>query len=191
MPVRILAFSGSLRRASFNSALVKIAAQGAKAAGAEVTLVELRDFPMPLFDQDLEQASGMPEHAKRFKDLMISHQGLLIASPEYNSSVTAVLKNAIDWASRPAPGEPSLAAFTGKTAALCAASPGALGGLRGLVTLRSILGNLGVVLLPQQVAVMKAGEAIGPDGALKDAKQQQSLLDLGGKLAEVTRKLHA
>lgn len=191
MPVRILAFSGSLRRASYNTAIMKVAAQGAKAAGAEVTVVELRDFPMPLFDEDLEKASGMPEHAKRFKDLMISHQGLIIASPEYNSSVTAALKNAIDWASRPAPGEPSLAAFAGKAAALCAASPGALGGLRGLVTLRSILGNLGVVLLPQQVAVMKAGEAVGPDGALKDAKQQQSLLDLGAKLAEVTRKLHA
>lgn len=191
MPVRILAFSGSLRRASFNSAIVKVAAQGAKAAGAEVTVVELRDFPMPLFDEDLEKASGMPEHAKRFKDLMIAHQGLLIASPEYNSSVTAALKNAIDWASRPAPGEPSLAAFAGKSAALCAASPGALGGLRGLVTLRSILGNLGVVLLPQQVAVMKAGDAVGPDGALKDPKQQQTLLDLGAKLADVTRKLHA
>lgn len=191
MPVRILAFSGSLRRASYNTAIMKIAAQGAKAAGAEVTVVELRDFPMPLFDEDLEKASGMPEHAKRFKDLMISHQGLIIASPEYNSSVTAALKNAIDWASRPAPGEPSLAAFAGKAAALCAASPGALGGLRGLVTLRSILGNLGVVLLPQQVAVTKAGEAVGPDGALKDAKQQQSLLDLGAKLADVTRKLHA
>lgn len=191
MPVRLLAFSGSLRRASYNTAIVKIAAQGARHAGAEVTVVELRDFAMPLFDEDLEKASGMPEPAKRFKDLLIAHQGLIIASPEYNSSVTAALKNAIDWASRPAPGEPSLAALAGKTAALCAASPGALGGLRGLVTLRSILSNLGVILLPQQVAVMKAADALGPDGALKDAKQQQSLLDLGAKLAEVTRKLHA
>ena len=190
MAIKILAFSGSLRQASFNSAIVKIAAEGAKAAGAEVTVIELRDFPMPLYDGDLEAASGLPEHGKRFKQLLLNHQGLLIASPEYNSSFSAALKNAIDWASRPAPGEPSLAAFAGKTAALCSASPGALGGLRGLVALRSLLGNISVTVLPQQVTVPKAGEALDK-GVVKDPKQHQSLLDLGTRLVDVTRKLLA
>lgn len=191
MPTQVLAFSGSLRKDSYNTKIARIACEGAKAAGADVTFIELRDLAMPLFDEDLEKASGAPETAKRFKQLLIAAQGIIIACPEYNSSITAALKNAIDWASRPAPGEASLAAFKGKVAGLCAASPGALGGLRGLVTVRSILGNLGVILLPQQVAVMKAGEAFDENHKLKDAKQQQSLLDLGAAVATTARKLNA
>lgn len=189
MPIKVIAFSGSLRQASFNTAIVRIAAEGAKAAGAEVTVVELRDFAMPIYDGDLEAASGMPEEAKRFKQLLLSHQAMLIASPEHNSSMSAALKNALDWASRSAPGEPGLAAFAGKTAALCAASTGGLGGVRGLVSLRSMLGNIGVLVLTQQVTISKAGEAI-ERGVVKDAKQQQSLLDLGARLVDVSRKLH-
>jgi NAD(P)H-dependent FMN reductase len=189
MAIKVLAFSGSMRQASFNTAIVRIAAEGARAAGAEVTVVELRDFPMPLYDGDQEAATGMPEHAKRFKQLLLSHQALLIASPEHNSCFSAALKNALDWASRSAPGEPGLAAFAGKTAAICAASPGGFGGLRGLVPLRALLSGLGVIVLPQQVAISKAGEAI-ERGACKDPKQQQSLLDLGARLAEVARKLN-
>ena len=191
MPVQVLAFSGSLRKDSYNTRIARIASDGAKAAGADVTFIELRDLAMPLFDEDLEKASGAPESAKRFKQHLIAAQGILIACPEYNSSITGALKNAIDWASRPAPGEAPLAAFKGKVAGLCAASPGALGGLRGLVTVRSILGNLGVILLPQQVAVMKASEALDENGKLKDPRQQQSLLDLGAAVATTARKLSA
>src|SRR6266446_5332539 len=100
---RILAFAGSTRAASFNKRLVRIAARGAEAAGAEVTVIDLRDLPLPLFDQDQEAAEGPPENAKRLKALMVASDGFLIASPEYNSSISAVLKNTIDWASRPAP----------------------------------------------------------------------------------------
>ena len=153
---------------SFNKTLVAIAARAARDAGAEVTLIDLKDFPLPLFDQDLEADQGMPENGAKLKQLFIDHDGLLIASPEYNSSVTAVLKNAIDWVSRPAPGEPSLVAFRGKVATLMSASPGALGGLRGLVHLRSILGNIGVIVLPDQIAVARAHEAFQPDGSLSD-----------------------
>ena len=153
MMPRILAFACSLRRDPFNKKLVSIAAHGAREAGAEVTLIDLKDFPLPLFDQDLEAEQGMPENGKKLKKLFIDHDGLLIASPEYNSSFPAVLKNAIDWVSRPAPGEPSLVAFRGKVATLMSASPGALGGLRGLVHVRSILGNIGVIVLPDQMAV--------------------------------------
>src|SRR5271157_1608023 len=191
MTPRILAFAGSLRRESFNKKLVPIAAKGARDAGAEVTLIGLEDFPLPLFDQDLEARQGMPENGKKLKQLFIDHDGLLIASPEYNSSITAVLKNAIDWVSRPAPGEPSLVAFRGKAATLMGASPGALGGLRGLVHVRSILGNIGVIVLPDQVAVPTAFEAFAADGSLKDAKQQESIVALGKGLAEFLKKWKA
>ena len=189
MMPRILAFASSTRRESFNKKLVAIAAQGAREAGAEVTLIDLKDFPLPLFDQDLEAEQGMPENGKKLKKLFIDHDGLLIASPEYNSSFPAVLKNAIDWVSRPAPGEPSLVAFRGKVATLMSASPGALGGLRGLVHVRSILGNLGVIVLPDQIAVAKAHEAFQPHGSLVDPKRQAGALGLGKTLASFLAKL--
>ncbi|WP_334944149.1 NADPH-dependent FMN reductase [Nostoc sp.] len=187
---KILAFAGSTRIDSYNKKLVKIAAAGAKAAGAEVTYLDLRDLPLPLFDEDLEAQEGLPANARTFKELLISHQGLLIASPEYNSSITAVLKNAIDWASRPAPNEASLAAFAGKVATIMSASPGAIGGLRGLVHLRSILGNIKVLVLPDQVAVPKAYEAFNADGTLKDPKQQESIEKLGDGLTKILLKLN-
>ena len=183
---RILVFGGSLRRDSFNQKLAAAAAAGASAAGAEVTVISLRDFPLPVFDSDLESASGMPETARALKQLFLSHHGLIIASPEYNSSVTAALKNAIDWVSRAeSDSEPPGAAFSGKSAILCAASPGALGGLRGLVHLRSILGNLGVTVLPDQIAVGKAHEAFSPDGAMTDPKLAARVQSLGSHLAKL------
>jgi len=186
---KVLAFAGSTRTNSYNKVLVKIAAAGARAAGAEVTYLDLRDFPMPLYDEDLEAAEGIPESALRFKELMVSHQGLLIASPEYNSSMSAVLKNAIDWASRPLPGEPPLAAFSDKVAAIMSASPGALGGLRGLVHVRSILSNIRVLVIPDQIAIVKAHEAFNSDGSLKDSQQQNSVEKLGAKVAQILTKL--
>ena len=189
---KIVAFAGSLRTGSFNKKLLALAADAARAAGAEVTVVDLRDLALPLFDQDIEDASGLPEGAKKFKALLRASDGFLIASPEYNSSITAALKNAIDWASRAeSDDEPPLVAYKGKTAALMAASPGALGGLRGLVTLRSILSNIGVLVLPDQVAIPTAHEAFDDAGKLKDewkgkqvAKLATSLVKLSGKLKE-------
>jgi NAD(P)H-dependent FMN reductase len=191
MTPKILAFAGSTREGSFNKKLVRIAAAGARAAGAELTMLDLRDLPLPLYDGDLEARDGLPENARKLKELMVVHQGFLISSPEYNSSVTGVLKNAIDWASRSVPGEPPLVAFTGKAAALMSASPGALGGLRCLVHVRAILGNINVLVLPDQVAVPQAHDAFADDGSLKDAKKQAGVEGLGRKLAELLRKLHA
>ena len=188
---RILAFAGSTRTDSCNKKLVRIAVRGATDAGAQVNVIDLRDFPMPLYDGDLEAAHGIPENGVRLKKLFVEHDGLLISSPEYNSSIAGVLKNTIDWISRPAPGEPSLVAFTGKVAALMSASPGALGGLRGLVHVRSILGNIGVIVLPEQVAVPKAYDMFQEDGSLKDAKQQASVVNLGSRLTAILRKLKA
>ena len=188
---RILAFAGSTRKDSFNKKLVQIAANGARAAGAETTIIDLKDFPLPLFDEDLEAAQGSPEAARKLKKLMIEHDGFLISAPEYNSSISAVLKNAIDWASRPAPQEPPLIAFKGKAAVLMSASPGALGGLRGLVHVRAILGNIGVLVLPDQIAVPRAHEAFAPDGSLKDKNQQAGIEGLGRTLASFVAKLKA
>ena len=175
---RILAFAGSTRQDSYNKKLVRIAAKAAEQAGAEVTVIDLRDYPLPIFDEDLER-TGTPEKARKLKELFVQHQGLLTASPEYNSSITALLKNTIDWVSRPASGESPLVAYRGKVASLMNASPGALGGLRGPVHLRSILSNLGMIVLPDQIAVPKAYEAFDADEQLKDGKLQASVEGLG------------
>lgn len=188
---KILAFSGSLRTGSYNQMLVRIAAAGARSAGAEVTELDLRELPLPVYDADLEARDGLPDNAKRLKDLMKAHAGFLIASPENNSSVSAALKNAIDWASRPEPGEPTLVCFRDKVAVIMSASPGGLGGLRGLVHLRSILGNIFVLMLPDQKAIPGAGDAFDGNGSLKDAKQQEAIENLGAKLATVLAKLQS
>ena len=189
--VKILAFAGSTRRESLNKRLVRVAAEGARQAGAEVTLLDLAELPLPLFDQDLEAAEGMPRNARRLKALMTGHDGFLISSPEYNSSISGVLKNAIDWASRREPEEPRLVAFAGKAAALMSASPGSLGGLRGLVHVRAILGNLGVLVLPEQKAVPRAHQAFTDDGSLADPRLQEDVGGLGARLTEVLARLIA
>jgi chromate reductase, NAD(P)H dehydrogenase (quinone) len=191
MTIKILAFAGSTRTASFNKNLVKVSAEGARMAGATVNFLDLRDLPLPLFDEDLEEREGLPENAKKLKALFIDHHGFLIASPEYNSSITAVLKNAIDWASRPAPGEAPLACFDGKVASIMSASPGALGGLRGLVHLRSLLGNIRVIVMPGQIAVPKAHEAFDANGSIVDPNQRASVEKLGENLAHILQKLHS
>jgi chromate reductase, NAD(P)H dehydrogenase (quinone) len=187
---RILAFAGSARRESFNKKLIKIAVAGAEAAGAQVTLIDLADFPLPLYNQDLETEQGLPAKAVELKTLFLANDGLLMSCPEYNSSLAPLWKNTIDWVSRQAPGEGPLAAFRGKVATLMSASPGRLGGLRGLVHVRSILGNIGVVVLPDQIAVSEAPSAFTPDGKLQDSKMQESIAGLGRSLAVFLQKIH-
>ncbi len=187
---RILAFAGSTRTASFNKRLARIAAQGAREAGAEVDFIDLRDYPLPLFDEDIEAAEGLPENARRLRTLLQASDGLLIASPEYNSSVSGVLKNAIDWASRSeSVDEVPLGCFKGRVAALLSASASGLGGVRGLVHLRSILSNIGVIVLPEQVTVPVAYDAFTEAGLLKDERRQRMVASLGRQLAEITARL--
>ncbi len=188
---RILAFAASLREASFNRKLVAIAAQGARAAGAEVTLLDLRDLPMPIYDGDLEKQQGLPANAKAFKRLLIEHQGLLVASPEYNSQMPALLKNSIDWASRTEPGDTPMLAFRGKVAAVTSASPGALAGLRSQTLVRSLLAYLGMIVVPTQIGVARANEAFDESGRLKDEKQQAAVEALGAEVARMIRALAA
>lgn len=186
---RILAFAGSLRKGSLNKKALSAAVGFARGAGADVTVVDLADFPMPVYDGDLEEKSGIPEHAKRLKALMKSHDAFLISTPEYNSSIPGAFKNVLDWASRSEQGEPALAAYTGKIAALMSASPGALGGLRSLVVLRAMLENIGVFVIPPQVAISAAHEAFEADGSLKDKRRSAALVAMTAKLVEVTAKL--
>lgn len=186
---RILAFAGSARADSYNKRLVRIAARAAEDAGAQVSLIDLKDYPLPIFNEDLERDEGPPENAVKLKKLFLEHAGLLISAPEYNSSITALLKNTIDWVSRRSEGEPPLAAYENKVAALMSASPGNLGGLRGLVHVRSILGNIGVLVLPDQVAISRAFEAFDESGNLKDEKQQAKLEKLAASLAQTVEKL--
>ncbi|NEO74890.1 NAD(P)H-dependent oxidoreductase [Moorena sp. SIO4G3] len=190
-PIKILAFAGSARIESFNKKLVKIAAEEAKVAGAEVTYLDLLDYPMPIFNQDLEAQEGLPDTVLQFKALLKSHQGFLISCPEYNGSITPLLKNVIDWASRPDPEEPSMAlsGFKGKVAALLATSPGGLGGMRGLVHVRAILEGIGVLVIPDQKAIPRAYQAFDDQGNLKDEKQLKAVQAIATKLVDVTAKL--
>jgi len=187
---KILAFAGSTRSGSWNKKLVRAAAEAARSAGGDVTEIDLRDYPMPLYDGDLQEASGLPEAAKTLKRLFLEHEGLLISSPEYNASFSGVLKNAIDWISRgETKQEPALRALDGKVAALMSASPGALGGLRGLAQLRAMLGSINVIVLPSQLAVPMAAEAFDSAGRLKDEKKRASLESMAEKLVSTTAKL--
>lgn len=181
---KILAFSGSLRAGSYNQKLVKLAASAARDAGAEVTLISLRDFPLPLFDEDLEAEQGKPEKAKELKALFLSHDALLIASPEYNSMITAALKNAFDWVSRAdSADEPPLAALAGKTAAILSASPGGYGGARSLGFLRPFLANIKITVMQEEFSLPKAHEAFAEDGKLISAENGAKVSAIGWKLA--------
>ena len=167
---RILAFAGSARNDSINKRLVAHGAAQAKGLGAEVTLIDLADYPLPIFDEDCESAEGCPENARKLRELFMSHDGLLIACPEYNSSITPLLKNVIDWVSRPDGDTPGGIAYRGKVAALIAASPGALGGLRGLDHVREILSNVGTHVVPMQAAVGNFHQAFDDKKGLTDER---------------------
>jgi NAD(P)H-dependent FMN reductase len=187
---KILAFAASTRSQSFNKKLVRIAAEGARVAGAQVEVVDLRDFTMPIYDGDLEAEQGIPQGARALRNALLEHQGFLIASPEYNGSLPALLKNAIDWTSRPVDGEDGLAPYRNKVAVLMSTSPGSFGGLRGLAHVRTILANIGVIVLPDQLAVGKAQEVFAADGSMTNDRQRQSVEDLGRTLATTLSRLH-
>lgn len=188
---KVLAFAGSLRKDSYNKKLALVAAKAAEDAGAAVTYIDLADYPMPMFDEDLEAEQGMPEQAQAFKDLLVEHDGFIMACPEYNGSITAVLKNALDWASRGAEGETPLLAYKGKVVSLMAASPGGLGGLRGLVHCRAIMGNLGCLVLPEQKAVGSAYKVFSEEGAINDPSIESAIQQQGTSLTETLIKLNS
>lgn len=173
---KLLFFAGSSRKDSTNKKLAALAAKVARDAGEEVTLLDLKDFEMPLYNGDLEGEKGLPENAKRLKQIFTDNDGVFIASPEYNSSISPLLKNTLDWISRPhEKDEQSLSAYRGKVAALGSVAGGALGGLRGLVPLRMMLGNIAVTVVPTQVAISNGMQAFDEQGNLKNEQQMQLL----------------
>uniref|UniRef100_Q01ZF4 NADPH-dependent FMN reductase n=1 Tax=Solibacter usitatus (strain Ellin6076) TaxID=234267 RepID=Q01ZF4_SOLUE len=161
---RVLVLAGSTRKESLHRKLAAEAVTALQAAGLEPVFADLRDYPLPLYDADLEAEQGMPAPAKALKELARDADAFLIASPEYNGSYPAVLKNAIDWISRPEPEERHLAAFAGKLAAIASASPGAGGGRRVLRQLRELLGMMRVTVIPEELAIARATEALDPEG---------------------------
>jgi len=185
---KILAFSGSARQGSYNQALVAVAAEGARSAGAEVTLINLADYDMPLYRHEIE-AAGFPETVLAFKALLRSHDGLLIASPEYNGSYTPLLKNALDWASRSEAGEATYAVFKEKVAGVMAASPNSLGGIRSLAALRPLLEHLGVMVLPAQRGIRSADTAFDAAGNLLNERDRKAVEAIGAQLAVMLERL--
>src|SRR5436305_284631 len=184
----ILVLAGSTRKQSVHRMLAKEAAEALRTTGIEATFADLRDFPLPLYDGDLEAEQGIPPAAKALKELARQADGFLIASPEYNGSYPAVLKNAIDWISRPEPGEGPLQVFREKPAAILSASPGQGGGRRVLKQLRELLGMIRMNVVPHQVSIPNAGEAFDTAGRLVRSDDIESLRQLTSELAGAVRQ---
>jgi NAD(P)H-dependent FMN reductase len=188
--IKILAFSGSIRKQSFNSLMLRYTVDFFNATGVDVTLLNLHEYPLPIYNGDLEKSDGLPENCMKIKKLMQSHHGFVIACPEYNGSITPLLKNVLDWASRAIQDEQPLSCYKGKVVGLLSASPGALGGMRGLVHMRDILKNLGCLVIPEQVNIANAAAAFSAEGKLLDDKNIQKVKLFCDKMAEITRKLN-
>jgi NAD(P)H-dependent FMN reductase len=182
---RILVLAGSARRDSLNKKLAGIAADAVRAAGAEATFVDLDEYPMPLYHGVLEASQGVPAKAFEFAELVRAHDGLLIASPENNASVPALLKNTIDWLSRIRDVDP----LKGKVAALMAASPGGFGGVRGLYHLRAILNTLGVEVIAQQFVLPRANQAFDAEGGLIDPGQTGQVGKIAARLIDIAGRI--
>lgn len=189
MTQEILVFAGSARRDSLNRRLAAVAAATLRASGVPATLLELADYPLPLYHGDLEAADGLPDNARRLKEIFIAHDAVVIVTPEYNSSLPALLKNTLDWVSRPLPEQSGYLPFAGKAAALISASPGMLGGMRGLRHLRDVLTELQMIVLPRQLSLPAADKAFGADGELLDAGMARRLAALLDDLREMRRRL--
>ena len=189
-PPKVLAFAGATRTESWNKKLIRVAVRAVEEAGGEVTLIDLRDYPMPLYDGELERSDGLPRKARELKSLMVSNQAFLLSCPEYNSSISGVLKNTIDWISRPQPDEARYLAFKGKVAGLLSASPGNLGGVRGLLTVRQVLNTVGVLVLPTQFALAHAANAFHEDGTLKEDGHRAAVAAVVAEVVAVTARLN-
>jgi len=190
MKPKILIFAGSARKDSVNKKLARYAASVVPGDDADVTYIDLADYPLPLYDSDLEASDGLPDNAVKLKALLRDHHAVLIACPEYNSSITPLLKNVIDWCSRPeSEDEPILDCYNGKVVGLMAASPGGLGGLRVLRHVREIFGNINAIVIPDQVAVSSAFEAFDEQGSLTDDASARRVKSLVSRLVEVASRL--
>ncbi len=182
---KILAFAGSARRESLNKKLLAVVVQATRAAGGEVTHIDLNDYPLPVYHGDLEDEQGMPENAAKLVRLITEHAALLIASPEYNSLITPLLKNTIDWCTRADPNP-----LVGKVAAVVSASPGMFGGVRSAQLARHLLTHLGCHVVPAQCTVPHADEAFAPDGTLRNPRTLKHAERVAADLVQTTVRLH-
>ena len=178
-PIRLLIVAGSSRSGAYSRALAHVAAAAARRDGCTVTEFDLRALALPLYDGDIERDDGVPPAALQLRDAVLAHDALLLVTPEYNAFPTPLVLNAFDWLSRipaSAPGGGGKEATANRPAALLSASPGPLGGLRAMNLLRQYLqGAFAMIVVPQQFALGRAGEAFDDAGALKDAKAQHSV----------------
>jgi NAD(P)H-dependent FMN reductase len=188
---KILVIPGSLRTGSHNARLAALAVKELALAEAEVTRISLADYPLPLYDADLEAQSGPPANAARLKKMLSAHRGVLIVTPEYNASVPPLVKNTIDWISRVRErGEAPLAAFKDRAFALAAASPGPFGGMRSLLALRQVLEiGCGALVIPEQVAVARAEAAFDDMDNLKDEHLANALRTAVRRLIDMARDI--
>ena len=190
MQSKILAFSGSSRRDSLNQKLLDKAVLGALDAGGDVSKVRLLEFQLPIYDGDWEAEHGLPQGARTLKTLIAEHHALLMATPEHNGGYTALLKNALDWASRPTDSDPSgLGAFAGKIAAVVSASPGLLGGVRSQIALQVSLSKLGVLVIPTSFALSSAHQAFDEQGCLQDANAERAVRGVGTAVVKTVTEL--
>ena len=190
MSVRILGLSGSTRTASLNKRLLRATLHHAEARGASTTFLDLRDLEIPLYDGDLEASQGLPAGARRLREALLDSDGVLICSPEYNGSFSAVLKNAIDWASRPDPDDAEApAAWQGRVAAILSATPGGLGGIRGLIQLRTVLSGIGVHVIPRQLGVGSAHEVVTEAGTIEHDGWRERVGGVVDDLMEIAGRL--
>ena len=190
MNPKILVFAGSTRTGAYSGKTADVAQKELALLGAEVTRISLGDYPLPIMDQDYEVEHGIPENAYRLCRLMIAHDGVLIATPEYNGSVPPLLKNAIDWVSRVRKdGEKPVKPYAGKVAALCSSSDGNFAGIRGLYHLRAVLMNCGVEIVTPQCSVARAGQAFDENGRFRDERTRQAMENVCRTLIDRARLL--
>lgn len=181
---RILAFSGSARRDSLNRKLLAAVVETIHAVGGNVTVLDLNEYPLPLYHGDLEDKEGLPANAKKLIELIAGHDALLIASPEYNSQMTPLLKNTIDWCTR---GDDN--PLTGKVAAVVSASPGMFGGIRSMTLARQLLTHLGCYVVPAQCVLPHADKAFDANGRLTDMRAQKAAVAVANDIVHTATKL--
>ena len=186
---RILVFAGSARTGSLNARLAALGAAAIRKTGATADLISLADYPLPIYNGDLEKGQVLPPAAMTLKALFKAHHGLLVVSPEYNASVSPLLKNAIDWVSRPLPDENGKVPYKGKVVGMMSVSIAGLGGSRGLAHLRHIFTTLGSWVLPEQVGLASASNAFADDGSLRDAAQHSGLEAFVAALVDATARI--
>ncbi|TPI28138.1 NAD(P)H-dependent oxidoreductase [Mesorhizobium sp. B3-2-1] len=187
---KILVFAGSVRGGAYSGRTADAAQKELALQGAEVTRISLADYPLPILDEDLEKERGVPENAQKLARLIASHDGLLIATPEYNGSIPPLLKNTIDWVSRVRrDGGQSVRPLAGKVAGLCSSSKGHFAGIRCINHLRAVLVRCQMEVVTPECSVPEGGDAFDGDGHLRDERLHKSMEHLCRTLIETSRML--